>query len=257
MASETKKSEHECSCGRTFRHGISLKRHQKVAGCEALELEVASAKVVTPKAQPESTQDETRTQVITAAQIAEWQARTASPTAIEEEPSVRWEFVRETAEEFVDFVHEIVATAGRRLGFIAQVGMRFTLFGGFLVALGWVLLFGISQDLAAAPAHTATDDALQMQAQSTVKSFLQTLQLGQYDRAHTFLTAKARKKVSASDLESLAQMLSLGRGSQESTASLSQAGLVAEVNIRNGASNHKFTLVQEPHGWSVASVSAQ
>ncbi len=254
MASDTNKNQHECSCGRTFRHNISLKRHQKVAGCEELVERVASPQVQRKAVQEE----EAATQIVTASQIAEWQAKVNVPTSTDDTGSIDWETLRATAEEFVDFLHQTAATAGQRLGTLAQVGLRFTLFGGFLVALGWVLLFGISQDLAAAPAHTSNaDQALQLQAQSTVNSFLQTLQLRQYDRAHSYLSAKARTSVSSSDLESLAQSLNLNISAKGSTTNLTQSGLVAEVNVRRGSSNHKFTLIQESQGWSVASVSAQ
>ena len=74
--------KHKCSCGRAFRHAISLKRHQKVAGCEAapeVEAEVAAPAEAAPVeeeavARAEITADEGR-QVLRFALAAEESAR--------------------------------------------------------------------------------------------------------------------------------------------------------------------------------------
>ena len=141
---------------------------------------------------------------------------------------------------------------------MVQLGARFTIFGGFVAALGWVILFGISKDLSAAPT-SAVDraEAAQMAARSTVNSFLQTAQLNQFDRARDFLAAKTRKTVSATDLKSMFANLPLNQAPVSVSSALEQEGRVAKVTVvRNGAAE-VYTLVQEAQGWGLASVAVR
>jgi flagella basal body P-ring formation protein FlgA len=141
---------------------------------------------------------------------------------------------------------------------MVQLGARFTIFGSFVAALGWVILFGISKDLSAAPT-SAVDraTAAEMAARSTVNSFLQTAQLNQFDRARDFLAAKTRKTVSATDLKSMFANLPLNQAPASVTSALEQEGRVAKVIVvRNGAAE-VYTLVQEAQGWGLASVAVR
>lgn len=270
MNSAATETQHKCSCGRTFRHGISLKRHQKVSGCaeSAVTVEAAPAVAATiaPISAPqpaESFGDESGSVVITAQQIARWQQQknlrpSAAPAPAAPAIRVDWAGVRGTCVEFASFTGEQFSNLGRILGWVAGVGVRFTIFTGFVVVLGYAILFGISRDLSAAPT-TAVDraQAAEMAARSTVNSFLQTAQLNQFDRARDFLACKTRETVSSNDLKSMFATLPLRQAPESVKSVLEQDGRVAKVTVvRNGAAEI-YTLVQEANGWGLASVSVR
>jgi hypothetical protein len=265
MSSAATESQHKCSCGRTFRHGISLKRHQKVSGCPEMEgsVEIVTASLAPIAAPPivEATDDESGPVVITAQQIARWQEQKnfhpgAPLAAPAPRASIDWEALRATGLEFVSFAAEQVSSAGRFGASMAQLAARFTLFGGFVVALGWLLLFGVSETLSAAPA-SAVDraDAAELAARSTVNSFLQTAQLDQYDRARDFLAAKTRDSVSAAELRAMFSNLPIAQAPESISSDLEQNGRVARVTVVRGGSAEVYTLVQEAQGWGLASVA--
>lgn len=300
MNSAANESQHKCSCGRTFRHGISLKRHQKVSGCAPSEAaaeavlpvvaalaaaetpESAPSKPALPTAKksvttgiapilapapvsstPDDFGDESGTVVITAQQIARWQAeKNGSPVAdVEEAPAapllnIDWDGVKGTCAEFVSFAGEQFSGMGRVAGSLLSLGARFTVFSGFVALLGYIILFGISQDLSAAPV-TSVDrtEAAEMAARSTVNSFLQTAQLDQFDRARGFLTSKTRETVSAGDLRAMFSSLPLNETPVAVSSELQQDGRVARVTLVREGKAEVYTLVQEQQGWSLASVS--
>ena len=273
MNSAATETQHKCSCGRTFRHGISLKRHQKVSGCAEIAgtVEVAApaaikaTPAIAPIAAPAAADDfgdESGSVVITAQQIARWQqqknGRPADPAPTAPTATIDWAGVRGTCAEFASFTGEQFGNLGRVLGWAAGIGVRFTLFTGFVVTLGYAILFGISRDLSAAPA-TAVDRAqsAEMSARSTVNSFLQTAQLNQFDRARDFLTSKTRETVSSGDLKTMLNTLPLRQTPESVSSALEQNGRVAKVTvIRNGAAE-VYTLVAEASGWGLASVSVR
>ena len=270
MSTTETETQHRCSCGRTFRHGISLKRHQKVSGCaeaevSAVEVKAPSSPVVQTKAPAPllSWEDETApvTMVVTAQQIALWQKEKLVPETVsspQETGSVQidWSALQATGLEFVDFAGEQFSRLGRLLGSVAGVGARFTLFGGFLVALGWVLLFGLSQDLSAAPSNSVDQrEAARLSAQSTISSFLQTSRMGQYDRARAYLSEKTRGTVSASDLQQMFSKLPITESPSGISAELEQSDQVAKVTVQRAGQAEVYTLVRESHGWGLASVS--
>jgi hypothetical protein len=164
--------------------------------------------------------------------------------------------VRQTCLEFVDFTGEQFCTLGRVVGWAASLGARFTVFSAFVAALGWVILFGISQDLSAAPSSPLDRSAAaEMAARSTVNSFLQTAQLNQFERARDLLASQTRETVSAKELRALVATLPLHQAPESTTSVLEQDGRVARVTlVRNGASE-VYTLVQEAQGWGLASVA--
>ncbi len=305
MNSAANETQHKCSCGRTFRHGISLKRHQKVSGCapaEAAEValpvvaalaaadESSTEKPAAPSipaatpargrsasglapisapapvaAAPDPFGDESGSVVVTAAQIARWQAeKNGCPSPLVEETaaapalSIDWDGVKATCAEFVDFAGDQFCSMGRIAGWLVGVGARFTLFSSFVAVLGYVILFGISQDLSAAPV-TSVDrsEAAEMAARSTVNSFLQTAQLDQFDRARGFLTSKTRETVSAGDLRSMFHSLPLNSTPVSVSSVLEQDGRVARVTLVRGGKAEVYTLVQEAQGWGLASVAVR
>jgi hypothetical protein len=269
MNSAATEAQHKCSCGRTFRHGISLKRHQKVSGCAVTDepIEVAApAPIVAPEPvapAAETFSDESGSVVITAQQIARWQEqKNARPApAIAPAPpsiSIDWTGVRATCVEFVNFTGEQFCALSRVVGWVAALGARFTLFSAFVAALGWVILVGISEDISAAPT-TALDraQAAEMAARSTVTSFLQTAQLNQFERARDFLASKTRETVSANDLRSMFSKLPLNETPQTVTSTLEQQGRVAKITVVRGGAAEVYTLVQEAQGWGLASVAVR
>ena len=268
MNSAANESQHKCSCGRTFRHGISLKRHQKVSGCAELEV---SAEVAAPaptvkapavRAIDKDDEDNSGSVVITAAQIARWQEqknpRAAAPVVATPAFSIDWAGVKGTCLEFVSFTGEQFGIVGRFCASMVQLGARFTLFGAFVLGLGWLCLFGISKGLSAAPAGAVNHvEAAEMAARSTVNSFLQTAQLNQYDRARNFLSNKTRETVSSNDLEKMFTSLPINVAPQDVRSTLEQDGRVAKVTVVRAGNAEVYTLVQEQQGWGLASVSVR
>lgn len=292
MNSAANENQHRCSCGRTFRHGISLKRHQKVSGCAPAEAAAGLgavadlpakekpdppaaagsvrrggiAPIVAPtplSAADDSREDESGSVTVTAAQIARWQAEKngcfESVAGEEETASVRsvdWDRVRASCADFVDFAGDQFLGMGRAAGWLLGLGARFTLFSGFVAVLGYVILFGISQDLSAAPV-TSLDrsESAEMAARSTVNSFLQTARLAQFERARDFLTSKARESVSATDLRAMLHQLPLDSAPLSVSSQLEQDGRVARVVVTRDGRAEVYTLVQEAQGWGLASVS--
>ncbi len=275
MSTTETETQHRCSCGRTFRHGISLKRHQKVSGCveaEASSVEVKAAlapiAAVAPKKEAApllswESEDSPATVVVTAQQIAIWQKEkllpeAVAPTAQEGSLRVDWTALKATGLDFVDFTVEQFSSLGRVVGSMAGLGARFTLFGGFLVALGWVLLFGLSQDLSAAPSNSVGQrEAARLSAESTVSSFLQTSRMGQFDRARAYLSEKTQRTVSADDLQQMFSKLPITETPAGISAGLEQSDQVAKVTVQRSGQAEVYTLVREAHGWGLASVSVQ
>ena len=172
--------------------------------------------------------------------------------------SIDWAALKATGLDFVDFTVEQFSNLGRVIGSMAGVGARFTLFGGFLVALGWVLLFGLSQDLSAAPSNSVGQrEAARLSAESTVSSFLQTSRMGQFDRARAYLSEKTQRTVSADDLQQMFSKLPITETPAGISAGLEQSDQVAKVTVQRSGQAEVYTLVREAHGWGLASVSVQ
>lgn len=272
MSKVEAETQHRCSCGRTFRHGISLKRHQKVSGCAQAEVP-AEPQTGSPKPAPADSSlahptaplagealSPTPTVIVTAEQIARWQKeKMVDPCqAANSEPrrAVDWEAFRETALDFAEFSVDCAHTTGRALGSMLLVAARFALFGTFLVALGWVLLFGISTDLLAAPSHGLTPtQSARLAAESTVTSFLQTSRLGQLERARGYLSVQVRDTVSAGELRQLLDSLPLNVHPEQVSAELEQSDQVAKVTVHRCGQAEVYTLVRESRGWGLASVA--
>lgn len=267
--SKVETETHRCSCGRTFRHGISLKRHQKVSGCAELEvsLEVAAPTKTVSTAKPvvENTQEEifqSATVVVTAQQIAAWQKekmlQTVPVEVAQPAPSIDWNALKETTLDFAEFAVDQFHAFSRAAGSLLGLGARFTLFGGFLIALGWTLLFGISTGLSAAPSNGLDQqESARLSAESTVSSFLQTSRLGQFERARGYLSSQTRGTVSASDLRQMFSKLPIRETPSSISAELEQADQVAKVSVHRSGQVEVYTLVRETQGWGLASVAVR
>lgn len=241
--------KHKCSCGRAFRHAISLKRHQKVAGCDPVVEEVQELVV---EAVAEVAELEVARAEITAIQVAAWQ-RERGFIAPEppKQPLVDWDAVRRTSEDFIDFLHESKNGAVGFFSNVVYLGARLGLFGMVIMAMGWVVLSG---RLMATPAAAANTQHATLAAQTVVENFLQTAQLKQYGRARSFLTTSAQQSVTASQLEQMMAGLPLNQTPEHWNAELETAGR-AKVTVHRAGVDEVYTLVQENHGWSLCSVS--
>ena len=272
MSTTESQAQHRCSCGRTFRHGISLKRHQKVSGCAVEESGVEVAAPIAPvraAAKPQQAppvQEElfcSATVVVTAEQIALWQKEKmldASPIEASKSSgsAINWTALKETALDFGEFTVDCFHSAGRGVGSLLSLGARFTLFAGFLVALGWVMLFGISTGLSAAPSQGLdSQESARLSAESTIASFLQTSKLGQFERARGYLSTATRSTVSASDLRQMFSKLPIQETPSAISAELEQSDQVAKVTVLRGGRAEVYTLVRETQGWGLASVAVR
>ena len=256
MASAKKSQKHKCSCGRTFRHAISLKRHRNVAGCEEVVSEVA-AETVTEACQPEAPAP-TDTK-ITAEQIASWQAQTGfqkRPEAVApvtNTPKIDWNLVLRNAESLIDSLHSLRADLAQGISSAIIIGGRFALFAAVLVSFGWVLLRGGS--LLPASGTQNNPGADRIAAQTVVENFLQTAQLNQYQRAMEFIAPSARRSITAYQLETMFNGLPLDQSPESCVAQLSDDGSKAQVVITRAGADETYTLVSDCHGWGLASVS--
>lgn len=250
MASDNNgNKKHKCSCGRAFRHAISLKRHQKVAGCDPIVVELTPEPVVEPAS--EAVEQEYARAEITAIQVAAWQRERGfvEPEA-PKQPLIDWELVRRTSEDFVDFLHESKKSTVNFCSNLVYLGARLSIFGMVLMAMGWVVLSG---RLLATPASAENTHHATLAAQTVVENFLQTAQLRQYGRACSFLTSNAQKSVSPSQLEKMIGGLPLDQAPQQWSSQLESDGR-ARVTVHRAGANEVYTLVQENHGWSLCSV---
>lgn len=268
MSATSVENKHQCSCGRTFRHEISLKRHQKVSGCAVAEVELDSLsqepKVEDYQAVSLTTEDSnTCFQPITAQQIALWQEQKnidlasynpeAKQTAWQK---IDWVQVQAISLEFAAFGCQKFSSLAKFLGYTAQLVTRCTLFGAFLIGLGWLCVFGLSSGLSATPASASERSALaELSARSTVTSFLQTAALGQYDRAYDYLADDVKSSVSAHDIATTIKSLSLSSAPQKISSSLSSDGRLAKITISRGDINEIYTLSREERGWGLTSVA--
>lgn len=273
MASGTKVKKHKCSCGRSFRHAISLKRHQNVTGCEANAPEAeASAdateatkeKTDAAAATPTPTKvDDDRTIVITPELVAAWQQQTGfnkRPQALVDtipvkpaEPKVDWVALAQTTKAFAEFCGEVkngCVSAAKSALFVLG---RSALFLSVVCFAGWLLVTGVS----------ASDNANQLDnygksqlaAQTVVQDFLQNARLNQYQRARRLLIPSAQQSVSASQLQVMFNSLPLNQQPSGWKTELSADGRNAWVTIARGGVNEVYTLTNCETGWGLASVS--
>jgi hypothetical protein len=281
MASGTKVKKHKCSCGRTFRHAISLKRHQNVTGCEsapedASETEVPdanneaqTAKVTrqtgtkaTATRRPAAPVEDDRTIVITPELVAAWQEQTgfnrrpnrvvdtipAKPQA----PAIDWVGVANTGKEFYQFCGDVKRTAVAGTKSLLLVLSRAVLFCSVLTLAGWFLVTNVS-----ASANSENDNTRrsQLAAQTVVQDFLQNAKLNQYQRARQLLAPGPRKSVSAEQLQLMFNSLPLNHTPTGWKTELSSDGRSAWVTVARDGVNEVYSLVHGDTGWGLASVS--
>lgn len=270
MSATSVENKHQCSCGRTFRHEISLKRHQKVSGCVVaeVELEVASLaqelKVGDQQAVRLAAEDMNACfRPITAHQIALWQEQKNIDLA-DYEPEAKqtiwqridWLQVQTVSLEFAAFSCQKFSSLAKFLGYTTQLVARCTLFGAFLIGLGWLCILGLSSGLSATPASASERSALsELSARSTVTSFLQTAALGQYDRAYDYLADEVKSSISAQDIAKTIKSLSLSSAPQKISSKITSNGQLAKVTISRGDTSEIYTLAKEERGWGLTSVA--
>lgn len=275
MSAAISDHQHQCSCGRTFRHGISLKRHQKVSGCAALtddiKAPVEDTRPITPTvSEPKLIQEKVsitthsspaQPSPITAQQIALWQQE-KNPVPLTEPSITSWwdsidhEAMREQFFNTLATCSHAASAFTQTLGSFISLGARFVLFGAFLCGLSWLCLFGISTKLSAAPT-TVQDSAklAQMAASSTVHGFLQTVRLGQYERAHDYLAPAIQSSVSVDKLRSLTGNLCSHLAAQDVSTTIDSQGHFATVTIFRRSQTETYTLIDNQGSWALSEIA--
>lgn len=272
---KTKAKKHKCSCGRSFRHAISLKRHQNVTGCEAAPEEAASApelesnekapaKSAAPAAKPTPAPvEDDRTIVITPELVAAWQAQTgfnkrpgsvvdsiAPPPA---KSQVDWVALAQTGKEFVEFCGEVKTTTVNGAKGLLLLLSRAVLLCAVVSVAGWCLVSGVSASVAAP--EPSDLGRTQLAAQTLVQDFLQNAELNQYDRARSLLAPGARESVSKLQLQTMINSLPLNHAPSAWNTEVSNDGTTARVIVSRDGLREVYTVVRSDAGWGLASVS--
>ena len=191
MASGTKVKKHKCSCGRSFRHAISLKRHQNVTGCTsesetkedapALQAKPAKSAAAAPSPSPvPPAAEDDRTIVITPELVAAWQQQTGFQrrggcfvdNLPEKQPAaskIDWVAVAHTSKAFLKFCGEVQSGAFRIVQNAVVVAGRSAIFVSVVLLTGWLMITGVSAS------DTSSIDEVgrsQLAAQTLVQDFL-------------------------------------------------------------------------------------
>lgn len=249
---------HKCSCGRSFRHAISLKRHREVSGCEdAPEVEVEAE-----AEKPEMTKE--------VAEVAAYvprvkphpiPPRAISPTVVSAPPprpalppreplidlAQVGEFLLETGARLVAAQESAVVFARGLSQVLARVMLSLAIVG----LSGWMLISGA----AAEPSDGYyADKAHELSAVTAVEGFLQNAELNQYQRAHGYLTRHARSSVSVNQLASMMRGLPLTQSAERWDAELTDSDMVAVVTVQRAGAREVYTLHND-RGWKIASVA--
>lgn len=293
MANGTAAKKHECSCGRSFRHAISLKRHQNVTGCapseesptvkpepkaKKIEVEIEAAEpttvtqtvevkpvAVAPKAAPSPSRvSDDRTIVITPELVAAWQAQTGFnrrtvPVVDRIAPPPA------PSKQQLDWA-KLAGTAWEFVAFCGEVkdqavrGARGLLtvlakasFFGFVVLLSG--WFMVTSVSASVTVEADETARQEIAAQTLVIDFLQNARLNQYQRAHDLLAPQARAAVSTEQLQLMLNSLPLSHQPTACRTSVARDGRSAQVVLTRDGLNEVYTLHRGDDGWGLASVS--
>lgn len=246
---------HKCSCGRSFRHAISLKRHQEVSGCEdgpVVEVEVEKPEV-------------TREVAEVAAYVPQVKPRPVEPVptvvpALANRPkpvplapreplidlAALGEFLLETGVNLVAAQRSIAVFAHGLGQVLIRVMLSLLIVGGS----GWMLVSGAAAE---PPVGYFSDKAHELSAVTAVEGFLQNAELNQYQRAHSYLTRHAQASVSVNQLASTMQGLPLSQSAKAWNAELT-GERVAVVTVERAGGREVYTLHND-RGWKIASVA--
>lgn len=281
MANGTAAKKHECSCGRSFRHAISLKRHQNVTGCasvEEVEVEVelapepkrqespkaAAPRRKAPAAPAPSPEQDDRTIVITPELVAAWQEQTGfnrravpvvdtiAPRPAAPKKEIDWVAVLRTAKDFAAFCSEVKAGTVSGLRTLTTMLAKASFFVAVVIMSGWFLVTTVSASVSTDTDQTAKEE---IACQTLVIDFLQNARLNQYQRAHNLLTPDAQRSVSAAKLQMMLNSLPLNQQPSQCTTRLSRDGESAQVVLTRSGLQEVYTLVRSDEGWGLASVS--
>ena len=272
MASGTKVKKHKCSCGRSFRHAISLKRHQNVTGCSSepeakeaapvLKSKPAKAPAPKPAPVPAAPAEDDRTIVITPELVAAWQQQTGFqrrgsfvdnlPDKQPAAPKVDWVAVAHTSKAFLKFCGEVQSGAFRLLQNALVVAGRSAIFVSVVLLTGWLMITGVSAS------DTSSIDEVgrsQLAAQTLVQDFLQNARLNQYRRAHDLLAPGARESVTPDQLKMMFNSLPLNQSPSAWKTDISEDLGTARVVVTRAGVQEVYTVVLNNGGWGLASVS--
>lgn len=271
MASGTKK--HKCSCGRTFRHAISLKRHQNVTGCAPAEEAAAEApeKVKAPATGKKKTakrstvaaapaQEDDRTIVITPELVAAWQEQTGfnrRPVVDSIAPpppkkQIDWVAVGNTTREFASFCGEVQQQAFKGAKSLLSLFARAALFCSVVLLSGWFLVTTVSASVTVDADEVAHR---RIAARTLVEDFLQNAKLNHYQRARKLLAPGARESVTSQQLQVMLNSLPLHEQPSAWETQLASDGGSAKVVLHREGLQEVYTLVYGEYGWGLASVS--
>jgi hypothetical protein len=269
MASGTRVKKHKCSCGRSFRHAISLKRHQNVTGCKSAPAETAE-EVGNEKAKalpvtPSVPEEDDRTIVITPELVAAWQEQTGfhnrRPSVVDSlperqpaKPKVDWVAVAQTSKAFYGFCGEVRTGTFRFIQNLAVVLGRSALFVSVIALTGWLMITGVS-----ASDSTSIDEIgrSQLAAQTLVQDFLQSARLNQYSRAHNLLAPGPKASVTPDQLKIMFNSLPLNESPQAWNTQIDNDEKTARVIVTRAGVHEVYTVVLSNDGWGLASVSIE
>ena len=274
MASGTKVKKHKCSCGRSFRHAISLKRHQNVTGCTsesetkedapALQAKPAKSAAAAPSPSPvPPAAEDDRTIVITPELVAAWQQQTGFQrrggcfvdNLPEKQPAaskIDWVAVAHTSKAFLKFCGEVQSGAFRIVQNAVVVAGRSAIFVSVVLLTGWLMITGVSAS------DTSSIDEVgrsQLAAQTLVQDFLQNARLNQYRRAHNLLAPGPRESVTPDQLKMMFNSLPLNQSPSAWNTEISSDMETARVTVTRAGVQEVYTVVLSDGGWGLASVS--
>ena len=266
MASGSKVKKHKCSCGRSFRHAISLKRHQNVTGCAPADAAAGEEKVSRQSA------DDVTSEVveakpkppieITPEVVACWQEQTGfNRTSVVDtipqkaaKAQIDWLALAATTKAFIEFCGELQSNALRTTKSAVVVLGRSAIFFAAVILSGWLLVTSVSASGHVTAAHNTTEHD-RVAAQTVVADFLQHAKLNHYTRAHALLTPDARHSVSPGQLQYMMNSLPIHQKPAACTTQVSDNGEKAQVTLKRDGQKEVYRLTKTQAGWGLSSVA--
>ncbi len=274
MAVRKDDSKHECSCGRSFRHAISLRRHQNVTGCaakvetqesqpskaacESIDLAPIAAPTAGPtpptsESAPGQPAPKVERSPITVEQMAEWQRRWENqPVSLQQSLN---ELGKETKENLKTCALG-ACQAASGLRWLATVGARFAVFVALVAVLGWSVLFGLSRHLEAAPAPVSQQVAMELTARTMVEDLLTLGRVGQFQKAHTLLTPSTRERIDSVRLAAVLNGLPLHQSPSSYRVQTVNAQTI-EVTVLRANALEVYTVSRHQAGWGLSGISVR
>lgn len=258
MSRAVDSKSHKCSCGRSFRHAVSLRRHREVSGCGEHSEDLAADRVDTAAAKeiaevaafvPNNVANETVVSptILRDTEELEEFAPTFSV------PSIDWSRVADDTMFVLGRLYGAREYLTSSLRGVLSTSARVGLFLSVLFFSGWFVVSSASAQPVQPVAYQA--EASQLAAESVIESFLENAELHQYHRAHDLLTPSARTTVTPNQLALMLSGLPLAQSPERWSSELTDDGQQARVTITRGGANEVYTLVNRRSGWGLASIA--